>query len=521
MQTEAIQTSETLIHSNLESLKVLIVDDEAPIRDSLSLFLQHLGIRHTRTASDGNEAIEIMGYEMFDYVFVDLMMPEKDGMEVLKVATCGHQPTSVILMTGFPSMEVAIKALNNGASDFLVKPFRLEDIKISLDRIQRMHSLMERNWLLRRELDKKKEVEELNRQLGEKIKLQSILYDIVDSFSKITRSENLYNNVIGKALQSCNARKGCFLIYDHGNAHLLALAQSGFDVIPPGTQTPWFWNAKGEKMLGDDFIEAGFGCGQTEPINLEKTTCHQNILSVPFNIRNEPFGVLIIGEKNDHNSFDEEDAFILKFLAERAAMSVENIALYDNLKQSMMATLMSLVSAIEAKDAYTQQHSTRVTAYALKIASSLGCPYDDLQRLETTAPLHDIGKIGIADRILNKVNPLTEEEYRQIEAHPLIGENIVSPLGLEPDELSIIKHHHERWDGGGYPHGLSQENIPRLARILAVADAFDAMNSDRAYRRARPFDDSMQELKNNRGTQFDPEIVDTALQVLARDENES
>jgi putative nucleotidyltransferase with HDIG domain len=238
-------------------------------------------------------------------------------------------------------------------------------------------------------------------------------------------------------------------------------------------------------------------------------------MSVPFKIRSEPFGVLLIGEKEGQKKFDREDEFILGFLAEKAALNIENIALYDNLKQSLIASLMSLVSAIEAKDAYTQQHSTRVTEYALKLALELGCQHDDIQRLRSSAPLHDIGKIGIRDSILNKPDRLTKEEFEQIKAHPAIGVNIVAPLGLDSEELAIIRNHHERWDGSGYPDGLEKDMTPRLARILAVADAFDAMKSNRAYRNALPLSVCLQELKDNRGNQFDPEVVDAALTVLS------
>ena len=143
------------------------------------------------------------------------------------------------------------------------------------------------------------------------------------------------------------------------------------------------------------------------------------------------------------------------------------------------------------------------------------CDNEDFNKLKSSGPLHDIGKIGINDSILNKPDRLSQREFQQIKAHPLIGVNIVSPLGLDPEELAIIRNHHERWDGKGYPDGLGHESIPRLARILAVADAFDAMNSNRAYRRALPLPVCLQELQKNSGLQFDPQVVQAALSVLA------
>ena len=204
----------------------------------------------------------------------------------------------------------------------------------------------------------------------------------------------------------------------------------------------------------------------------------------------------------------------MDFLAERTAQNIENLALYDSIKENLFATLGALVSAIEARDRYTRQHSQRVTQVALRIAQSMNRPFEDCRRLESSGPLHDIGKIGIDDHVLKKPGPLTDEEFKKIQAHPLIGVNIVSPLGLDDQELAVIKNHHERWDGKGYPDGLKGEEIPLLARILSVADAFDAMNSDRAYRKALPFEHCLNELTKNRGIQFDPEVLDAALHVL-------
>ena len=237
-------------------------------------------------------------------------------------------------------------------------------------------------------------------------------------------------------------------------------------------------------------------------------------MSVPLKIRRHPFGVLLVAREQKKVPFTADDEFLMGFLAEKAALSVENIALYDHLKENLFATLGTLVSAIEAKDLYTQQHSERVTHLALKIARKLGCSQEQLRRLEASGPLHDIGKIGIDDHILKKPGKLTDEEFERIKTHPMIGVNIVTPLGLDEEELAVIRNHHERWDGRGYPDGIGGTHIPRLARILAVADAFDAMNSNRAYRDALPFESCMKELRQNRGTQFDPEVLDAAMPIF-------
>jgi len=515
MQVETLKESKALTTQDLEQLKVMVVDDEATICDTLQQFLQSLGIHDVRTAGNGREALAFISQGIYDYVFLDLMMPEINGMEILRQINSAHQLTSVIIMTGYPTMDAVIKAMHNGASDFLVKPFRFQDVKLSLERIQRLRDLMKRNWLLSQELEKKKEVEQLNQELRKRIRHQTILYNIVDSLSQINRSENLYHHIVKQSLESCSAAKGCFLIYDQGEHSLLALAQQGLEGCCAGTQISLTQKRDGPATLDQSFIKAYFGKPTTTAISLEHTVRDNGFIAVPFKIRKEPFGVLLVAGRADEKGFDEEDEFILNFIAEKAALNIENIALYDNLRQSLMASLMSLVSAIEAKDAYTQQHSSRVTEYAIEIAREMGCSQDDLERLESSAPLHDIGKIGVSDGILNKPDRLNEAEYAQIKSHPVIGENIVAPLGLDREELAIIRNHHERWDGGGYPDGLNKEKTPHLARILAVADAFDAMSVNRAYRQALPLTKCLQELRDESGSQFDPDVVNRAIPLLA------
>lgn len=515
MQVENAQESPVLTSNELESLHVLIADDEPMIRETLDLYLRHIGIREIRSVPDGSDALEEINRNTYEYLFVDLMMPKVGGLEVIKKMNESHHLSGVIVMTGYPSMETVIEVMRYGVSDFLVKPFRFEDVKLALERLQTLRRLKEKNWLLHQELEKKKEVEELNYQLEKRIRLQATLYNIADSLSKINRSDSLYYCIVKKAAESCNAKRACFMIYDQGNSHLLAIAQEGLEGILPGIEAPYCLSAEGVRLLEEPFLSFHFGAPSGTTLALDRVCRADGIMAIPFNIRNEPFGVLLLGGKIGQKAFDGEDEFILKFLAEKATLNIENIALYDNIRQSFMATLMALVSAIEAKDPYTQQHSSRVTEYASAIALRMGCSREDLQRIASAAPLHDIGKIGVSDSVLNKPGRLTDEEFKHIQIHPLTGVNIVSPLGLDPEEIAVIRNHHERWDGRGYPDRLRGQDIPKLARILAVADSFDAMNSDRAYRKALPPPVCIRELKNGTGTQFDPAVVETALEVLS------
>lgn len=187
---------------------------------------------------------------------------------------------------------------------------------------------------------------------------------------------------------------------------------------------------------------------------------------------------------------------------------------YEKLEQAYMESIETLRYTVEAKDPYTKGHSDRVSAYSVLLGEKLGLSEDELKTLRIGGLFHDIGKIGVPDSILLKESKLSDDEYSQIKNHPTIGVHILSNATIFADILPIVKHHHERYDGKGYPSKLSGENIPYLARITAVADSFDAMTSKRTYRDALPLEAVKDEITKNLGTQFDPEIGMAFLDIL-------
>jgi len=176
-------------------------------------------------------------------------------------------------------------------------------------------------------------------------------------------------------------------------------------------------------------------------------------------------------------------------------------------------TVTAMARAVEIRDQYTGNHTQRVTDYALMLAGELGLPPEEHRIIEIGTPLHDVGKIGISDAILRKPGRLTPDEITQMQTHPQLGVDLLQNIpGLRP-MLPIILHHHERWNGQGYPHRLGADRIPRLARIVAVADAFDAMTSDRPYRPAMPLARAFTELTQEAGSHFDPECIQAFLRL--------
>jgi len=191
--------------------------------------------------------------------------------------------------------------------------------------------------------------------------------------------------------------------------------------------------------------------------------------------------------------------------------------LYTKMRKVYLDTIRALAAAIDAKDPYTKGHSERVAETSVALAQELNLPGREIENIEYTALLHDIGKIGIADNILGKNSSLTDEEFDKIKEHTVMGAKIIEPVDFLKNSYEAIYHHHEKYNGAGYPDGLKEKDIPLSARIIAVADAYDAMGSDRPYRKKLSKDKILNELKDQSGKQFDPEIVKALILVLGRE----
>ena len=207
----------------------------------------------------------------------------------------------------------------------------------------------------------------------------------------------------------------------------------------------------------------------------------------------------------------------IKSIAQMREIQKINVELkdtYEKLEQAYLESIQTLRYTVEAKDTYTRGHSDRVSELSVLIGKHLGLSDDDLKILQIGGLFHDIGKIGVPDTILQKESKLTDDEYSEIKNHPSIGAHILSSATIFKDIIPIVKHHHERYDGHGYPSQLAGENIPYLARITAVADTFDAMTSKRSYRDALSLETVISEFERCKGTQFDPKIADVFLDMI-------
>jgi HD-GYP domain-containing protein (c-di-GMP phosphodiesterase class II) len=246
--------------------------------------------------------------------------------------------------------------------------------------------------------------------------------------------------------------------------------------------------------------------------NKNKTT--RSSLCVPLKVKEKPIGVLSVSDKQTGDPFDEGDLEILVTLAHQIAATIYSAQLYEDLEASYLSAVRALANSLDAKDTYTRGHSERVARYSMEIGRVMNLTTDEIKTLHIGALLHDIGKIGISESIINKSSRLTDNEFETIKTHPSRGASIIEPAKFLKEKLPLIKYHHERFDGKGYPDGLKGTDIPMLARIICVADSYDAMTSKRAYRDTMPRVEARNELIRCSGSQFDPKVVTAFLEVL-------
>ncbi len=241
----------------------------------------------------------------------------------------------------------------------------------------------------------------------------------------------------------------------------------------------------------------------------------QSGIAVPIGSRDRQIGVIYASGRGNGRDFSARERDLLCGIANHAAVALDNATLYHDLENLFVGIAWSFASALDAKSPWTAGHSKRVTQYAVAIAEELNAGADFLDSVQTCGLLHDIGKIAVSDKLLDKPGAITRQELRAIAEHAVQGAKILEHIDTFQPLLPGIRHHHERWDGRGFPDRLRGEEIPLLARVLAVADSYDAITSDRPYRRRRSRAEAVAEIESCAGTQFDPLIVAAFVSVTS------
>ncbi len=388
--------------------------------------------------------------------------------------------------------------------------------------------------------DLEKELQEMTQELSLVYEELALVYDISMSIGTILNVDRLPIEVLTKTMNILEVKYGYLMLFDDEDFKLKIRAAIGFD---PEKLNKFRNEFKAEEGISGQAIREGKYIIQSHIQTSKEIHEHilgiDNILCIPMKCKDEPVGIITLGDKLSGEPFYTPDAKLLYSLATLIATTLQNARFFCQLQDLFITTVSSLSSAIDAKDSYTEGHSERVTEYALDIAKALNMAEQDKNILELSARLHDLGKIGVSESILDKPGKLDDEEWKIMKAHPLKGVSILQPVEniketlvavqqarlLVPKEdikklIPGIKHHHERYDGKGYPDGLVGEDIPLIARIIAVADAFDAMTSTRSYRPAMTEEQAIAELVKNAGLQHDPNIVEMFIQARKKKEIE-
>lgn len=347
------------------------------------------------------------------------------------------------------------------------------------------------------------------------------LRDISKEISSVLEIDNLMEEITARTLGLLDASGCCLMLIDGDKPSHLRIASSFPNSDLVGRSVPIRRGIlqeialKGEVKLLNKLSKNSLSA---LPINCQK------FLGVPIRSQERTLGILCAFDKETRDGsiidFSESDQGLLYGFASQAAIALKNAQLYDSLKKAnkeihdtYIATMDALVSALDLRDSETSNHSRRVVEYSIMIAKVMGIEERKLEHLRWGAILHDIGKIGVSDAILRKPGPLTKEERKELENHPGIGYNMLKKIEFLKDVMPVVLHHQEKYDGSGYPNRLSGERIPMGARIFAVADTFDAMTSDRPYRKALSYEEARDEIKRCSGTQFDPQVVEAFLKI--------
>ena len=359
------------------------------------------------------------------------------------------------------------------------------------------------------------EVQALNRQLMRKIEQILAIQQASGAILSELDYSKLIPNVLTLFLRTIGYQRAMIMLVDEANGVLRFEEGVGMD---PSDLAPMDGYAvpinrtsnllarvaqSGQPLISQDAARLNLN---PQNIIIRKYQ-PQAIVILPLTAQGKVIGILAADRPEGDEPVTSMDRDYLGVFANQVALAIENARMYRDLKESFLSTVKTLAQALEAKDSYTRGHSERVTTYAVRLASRLDMSTVEVDRIQRLGMLHDVGKIALDRQILNKPGKLSSEDLELVRQHPSWGQSIIEPLKLSPWEMAIVRHHHERYDGKGYPDGLVGQAIPLPARIISVADAFDAMTSDRPYRNAMGLRDALAELERGAGSQFDPEVV--------------
>jgi HAMP domain-containing protein len=391
------------------------------------------------------------------------------------------------MLTSFLSVAKSVRNVAEG--NFSVKIENAEELEInelaqSFGRITRQ---LETNIS---ELQKSKQL------------IQDVLSRVGEAVASFQNIDRFLELIMLSTIDALKADSGQLMLIDNDTGELVTRLFSGKSRISPDRV-----NLENGGMMGRVAKDG------RHIIALNETT-GVRVICVPLTYSGKIIGVFALGKYDQGQDFSEDDKVLLEDLASQIAVALENYRLSADAERTYVETITALAMAVEARDEYTRGHTHRVAEYCNKLARAFNLDDKTAKMLNDASNLHDIGKIGVPDGILRKSMPLTAEETKMIHEHPIIGEHILKPIHSLADLCYLVRHHHEQLDGNGYPDKLKGDELSLSLHIMIVADVFDAMTTDRPYRKGMSFEEAKKELRRYSGIRYSPEVVEKFLQMV-------
>jgi response regulator RpfG family c-di-GMP phosphodiesterase len=466
---------------------ILVVEDSNITRNILKEELEAEGYA-VLLAEDGESGLEMARDASPDIILLDLNLPEKSGIDVCKEIKQSRNTSSipVVILTARNELKDKLSGFDAGADDYLTKPFFTKELVARLKTHLRNRSSLSSS-----------------RQLGQFY--LEMLFGISSAITSPFKVDDEVEVILRQALTVVRERKGSILLYDDDAGCLEVKGSLGYESDGP---------AVGERFRISDKLPLVESDNGETPLGISLYEDHKNNkVFIPMVAKERLTGGIEIDLDGRERRFTANDQKILYALASQAAIFIENARLERDVRSMFLNIIVSLAGAVDAKDAYTHGHSLRVARTALIVAQQVQLPPERLEPLLMSAILHDVGKIAIPDSILKKPAKLNDAEFEIMKTHAAAGEKMLAHIPALEEVLPGIRNHHEDWDGSGYPDGLAGEDIPIFGRIILIGDAFDAMTTDRIYRRKKSVKFAMNQIEKFAGSQFDPRCAEAALEA--------